>query len=222
MIPLNRDFSVKEEYDMDGSGGGGAALDETLVTLLKDLRKAEGKKINVQPWVIFSEPSLQEMATYYPISMDDMKKIAGVSEGKAMKFGKPFIELIKKYVEENEIDRPTEVVIKQVANKSKYKVTIIQSIDRKMPFEDIARNVEMKFGELLYELNSIADAGTKMNINYQLKDRVDDDVLEEIFDYFKTAKTDSVEDAIRTLSQEEITEEEVLLGRLKFLSDFAN
>jgi ATP-dependent DNA helicase RecQ len=222
MIPLNRDFSVKEDFDAEGMGGGGAALDETLVSLLKDLRKAEAKKLHVQPWVIFSEPSLQEMATYYPVSMDDLKKIAGVSEGKALKFGKPFIELIKNYVEENDIDRPTEVVIKQVANKSKYKVTIIQSIDRKMPFEDIARNVEMKVGELLYELNNIADAGTKLNINYQLKDRIDEDILEEIFDYFKNAKSDSVEDAIRSLSQDDITEEEVLLGRLKFLCDFAN
>lgn len=222
MIPLNRDFSVKEDFEAEGMGGGGAALDEALVSLLKDLRKAEAKKLHVQPWVIFSEPSLQEMATYYPISMEDLKKIAGVSEGKAIKFGKPFIELIKNYVEENDIERPTEVVIKQVANKSKYKVTIIQSIDRKMPFEDIARNVEMKVGELLYELNNIADAGTKLNINYQLKDRIDEDILDEIFDYFKNAKSDSVEDAIRSLSQDDITEEEVLLGRLKFLCDFAN
>lgn len=222
MIPLNRDFSVKEDFEAEGMGGGGAALDETLVSLLKDLRKAEAKKLHVQPWVIFSEPSLQEMATYYPISMEDLKKIAGVSEGKAIKFGKPFIELINNYVEENDIDRPTEVVIKQVANKSKYKVTIIQSIDRKMPFEDIARNVEMKVGELLYELNNIADGGTKLNINYQLKDRIDEDILDEIFDYFKNAKSDSVEDAIRTLQQDDITEEEVLLGRLKFLCDFAN
>src|SRR5690606_30128391 len=211
MIPLNRDFSVKEEIDVEGMGGGGAALDETLVNLLKDLRKAEAKKLNVQPWVIFSEPSLQEMATYYPITMDDLKKIAGVSEGKAMKFGRPFVELIKNYVEENDIDRPTDVVIKQVANKSKYKVTIIQSIDRKMPFEDIARNVEMKFDELLYEMNNIADSGTKLNINYQLKERIDEEILDEIFEYFKTASTDSVENAIRTLQQDDITEEEVLL-----------
>lgn len=222
MIPLNRDFTVKEDPDLESGAGGGAALDETLVNMLKDLRKTEARKLNVQPWVIFSEPSLQEMATYYPVSMEDLKKIAGVSEGKAMKFGRPFVEMIHRYVEENDIDRPTDVVIKQVANKSKYKVTIIQSIDRKMPFEDIARNVEMKFGELLYELNNIADSGTKLNINYQLKERIDEEILEEIFDYFKSAKTDSVEDAIRSLQQDDITEEEVLLGRLKFLCDFAN
>jgi len=221
-IPLNRDFSVKEDSDDDGMTGQAAALDEVLVNLLKDLRKKEAKKLNVQPWVIFSEPSLQDMATYYPISMEDMKTISGVSEGKAVKFGKPFIELIKTYVEENDIERPTEVVIRQVANKSKNKVTIIQSVDRKMPFEDIARQVELKFDELLYELNGIADAGTKLNISYHIRDRVDEEILEEIFDYFREAPTDSIETAIRTLQEDDITEEEVLLGRIKFLCDIAN
>ena len=138
MIPLNRDFTVKDDGEMDPGGNQGAALDNVLEEMLKDLRKTEARKLKVQPWVIFSEPSLQDMATYYPISMDDMLQISGVSQGKAQKFAKPFIELIKKYVEENEIDRPTEVVIKQVANKSRNKVTIIQSIDRKMPFDDLS------------------------------------------------------------------------------------
>ena len=162
------------------------------------------------------------MATYYPISMDDMLKIAGVSQGKADKFAKPFIELIKKYVEENEIDRPTEVVIKQVANKSRNKVTIIQSIDRKMPLSDIARNVEMTYDELLYELNNIVDAGTKLNINFAIKDKVDEDIIDEIFDYFKSATTDTIETAIRKLQEDDISEEEVLLTRIKFISDIAN
>ncbi len=222
MIPMNRDFTIKEDLDIDTGGGQGAALDTILVELLKDLRKSEGKKIKVQPWVIFSEPTLQDMATFYPISMEDMLLISGVSQGKAHKFAKPFIELIKKYVDENEIDRPTEVVFKQVANKSRNKVTIIQSIDRKMPFEDIARNVEMTHDELLYELNNIADAGTKLNINYYIKDKVDEEIIEEIFDYFKDAATDSIDDAIRTLQEDDITEEEVLLTRVKFMSDIAN
>jgi ATP-dependent DNA helicase RecQ len=162
------------------------------------------------------------MATYYPISMEDMLQIAGVSQGKAQKFAKPFIELIKKYVEENEIERPTEVVVKQVANKSRNKVVIIQSIDRKMPFDDIARNVEMTFDELLYELNGIVDAGTKLNINYYIKDRIDEEVVDEIFDYFKNAASDSIETAIRTLQEDDISEEEVLLTRIKFISDIAN
>lgn len=222
MIPLNRDFSVKEDDDADYSGGQGAALDNVLVELLKDLRKSEARKLKVQPWVIFSEPSLQDMATYYPVSMEDMLQIAGVSQGKAQKFAKPFIELIKKYVEENDIERPTEVVVKQVANKSRNKVTIIQSIDRKMPFEDIARNVEMTHDELLYELNGIVDAGTKLNINYYIKERVDEEIIDEIFDYFKSASSDAIDVAIRKLNEDDISEEEVLLGRIKFISDVAN
>lgn len=222
MIPLNRDFTVKDDGDLDIGGGQGAALDAVLVEMLKDLRKAEARKLKVQPWVIFSEPALQDMATFYPISMEDMMQISGVSQGKAQKFAKPFIELIRKYVEDNEIDRPTEVVIKQVANKSRNKVTIIQSIDRKMPFEDIARNVEMTQDELLYEMNGIADAGTKLNINYYIKDKVDEDIIEEIFDYFRNAPTDSIDTAIRKLQEDDVTEEEVLLTRIKFMSDIAN
>jgi ATP-dependent DNA helicase RecQ len=222
MIPLNRDFSVKDDDDVDLVGGQGAALDNVLVEMLKDLRKTEARKLKVQPWVIFSEPSLQDMATYYPVSMDDMLQISGVSQGKAQKFAKPFIDLIKKYVEENEIERPTEVVVKQVANKSRNKVTIIQSIDRKMPFEDIARNVEMTYDELLYELNNIVDGGTKLNINYSIKDRVDEEIVDEIFEYFKTSPTDSIDAAIRKLNEDDISEEEVLLTRIKFISDVAN
>lgn len=222
MIPLNRDFTVKDDGEYDGGGGQGAALDTVLVEMLKDLRKAEGKKLKVQPWVIFSEPSLQDMATYYPISMEDMLQISGVSQGKAQKFAKPFIELIKKYVEENDIDRPTEVVVKQVANKSRNKVTIIQSIDRKMTFEDIARNVEMSQDELLYELNGIVDAGTKLNISYYIKDKVDEEIIDEIFDYFKGASTDSIDAAIRKLQEDDISEEEILLTRIKFISEIAN
>lgn len=221
-IPLNRDFTVKDDGDIDTGSSQGAALDTVLVELLKDLRKSEAKKLKIQPWVIFSEPSLQDMATFYPISIEDMLKISGVSQGKADKYARPFIELIKKYVEENEIDRPTEVVIKQVANKSKNKVTIIQSIDRKMPLEDIARNVEMTYDELLYELNSIVDSGTKLNINYYIKDRIDEEIIEEIFDYFKDSHTDASDAAIRKMSEDDITEEEVLLTRIKFISEVAH
>jgi len=172
--------------------------------------------------VIFSEPSLQDMATSYPVSMQDMLKISGVSQGKAEKYARPFIDLIKKYVEENEIERPTEVVIKQVANKSRNKVTIIQSIDRKMPLEDIARNVEMTYDELLYELNNIVDGGTKININYFIKDKIDEEIVEEVFDYFKGAPTDAIDAAIRKLNEDDITEEEVLLSRIKFISEVAH
>ena len=222
LVPIDRDYTVKEDTDIDIDGGQGAALDTMLVELLKDLRKKESNRLKTQPWIIFSEPSLQDMATYYPITMEEMEKISGVSQGKALKFGKPFIELIKRYVEENDIDRPTEVVIKQVANKSRNKVIIIQSIDRKMPFEDIAKNVGMTYDELLYELNNIVDAGTKLNINYFIKDRVDEEIVDEIFDYFKDASSESVEAAIRQLQEDDISEEEVLLTRIKFISDIAN
>lgn len=221
-VPIDRNYSIKLDEDIDLGGSQGAALDNTLVELLKDLRKSEAKRLKVQPWIIFSEPSLQDMATFYPITMEDMTKISGVSQGKAAKFAKPFLELIKNYVEENDIDRPTEVVVKQVANKSRNKVSIIQSIDRKMPLEDIAKNVGMTYDELLYELNHIVEAGTKLNINYYIKDRVDEEIIEEVFEYFKDAPTDSIDTAIRQLQEDSISEEEILLARIKFISDIAN
>jgi ATP-dependent DNA helicase RecQ len=221
-IPLNRDFTSKDDNDGEMSGGT-AALDEVLVKALLSLRKTEAEKLKLPPYVLFSEPSIQDMATQYPISMEDMLKISGVSQGKADKFAKPFIALIKKYVEENEIERPTEVIVKQVANKSRHKITIIQSIDRKMPFEDIARNVEMTFDDLLYEMNNIVDSGTKLNINYFVKDRIDEEVIDIVFDYFKEAKSGDIPAAIRTLGDDEdISEEEVLLSRIKFMSEIAN
>lgn len=222
MIPIDRDFSISAEDDDDIGGAQGAALDNVLVEMLKDLRKSEAKRLKTQAWIIFSEPSLQDMATYYPITMADMVKISGVSQGKAEKFGKPFLELIKKYVEENEIERPFDIVVKQVANKSRNKVSIILFIDKKMPFEDIARNVDMTYDELLYELNNIVEGGTKLNINYYIKDKVDEDIIEEIFDYFRDADSDALDTAIRALQEDDISEEEVLLTRIKFISDIAN
>jgi len=175
MIPLNRDFTVKDDGDIDLGGSQGAALDNVLVELLKDLRKSEARKLKLMPWVIFSEPSLQDMATYYPISMDDMLKIAGVSQGKADKFAKPFIELIKKYVEENEIERPLDMVVKSIVNKSGLKVYIIQSIDRKLPLEDIASAKGLSLNDLIAEIESIVSSGTKVNITYYLNEIMEDD-----------------------------------------------
>ncbi len=222
MLPLNRDFTAKDDGEDYGGGVQSAALDTVLVGLLLDLRKSVAKKNNLQPWMIFSEPSIQDMATYYPINQEDILKISGVSIGKAQKFAKPFLELISKYVDDNEIERPTDVVIKQVANKSRNKVTIIQSIDRKMPLEDIARNVDMTYDELLYEMNHLVDNGMKLNINYIVKDKVDEDIVEEVYDYFKDATTDSIDLAIRKLNEEDISEEEVLITRIKFISEVAN
>jgi len=221
-IPLNRDFTdVSADPVIIGSGGG-VALDSLLMSMLMDLRKREAKRLNIQPWIIFQEPSLQDMATYYPINVEDMLQISGVNTGKAVKYGKPFIELIKEYVEENEIDRPTEFVMKQVANKSKHKVAIIQGIDRKMPLFDLAKNAGMSYEELLEELNIIVDGGTKLNINYFIEDEVDEEVIEEIFDYFHEADTAGIEDAFKDLKDEDITIEEIHLARIKFMNEVAN
>lgn len=222
-IPLNRDFTdlTASEIASDSSGKG-AALDETLVSMLKDLRKREAKKKGLQPWIIFSEPSIQDMATFYPMTMQDMEKISGVSKGKALKFGKPFLELISEYVEENDIDRPSDFVMKQVADKSKDKVTIIQAIDRKMPLEDIAETLKLSMESLLDELNMIVDSGTKLSIDYYLEENMDEDIVEEIFDYFHEAKSDSADEAFRELEEEDITLEEILMVRIKFMSEVVN
>lgn len=221
-IPMNRDFTDTTEEDIITNADNGVALDETLVQLLKSLRRTEAKRLAIQPWIIFSEPTLNDMATYYPRTIAELEKIGGVSAGKARKFGKAFVAEIADYVEANGIEPPTEIVIKQVANKSKDKVTIIQEIDRKMPLEDIARRVDTKMEEFLYELNAIVDSGTKLNIDYYLEENVDEDIVEEIFEYFHDAETDEVDAAARELQEEDITLEEVQLVRIKFMSEIAN
>ena len=222
-IPINRDFSDAEGDDYLGADSGSSAvLDEVLFNALVDLRKKEGKRHSIQPWIIFQEPALQDMATFYPISMDDMLKISGVSLGKAQRYAQPFIDLIKKYVEDNDIERPVDIVVKQVANKSKDKVTIIQNIDRKLSLEDIAKHMEVSYDEFLYDLNAIVDSGVKLDIKYFMKDRVDDEIIEEIFDYFHDADSDSLEDALKVLTEEDITFEEICLTRIKFMSEVVN
>ncbi len=220
-IPLNQDYD-NQEIDLEESAGKVAALDETLVKLLKDLRRDVAKKKDVPPFVIFQDPSLEDMATHYPITMDDMAQIQGVSLGKAQRYAKPFLDLIKKYVEDNEIERPTDVVIKQVANKSKVKVAIIQAIDRKVSFQDIARQNNLNMEELMEELDAIVSSGTKVNIDYYLEDIIDESVIEDIFDFFMEATSDDPDDAFRALRDEEFTYDEVRLVRLKFLSEMAN
>jgi ATP-dependent DNA helicase RecQ len=154
--------------------------------------------------------------------MNDLLQISGISQGKASKYGKPFIELIKEFVENNEIERPGEIVIKQVANKSKDKVTIIQGIDRKLPFEDIARSVDMSMEDLVERLNIMVDGGTKLDINYFLEDNLDEEIIEEIFDYFHKAESASLSDAFKELKDDDISMEELTLVRIKFMSEVAN
>jgi ATP-dependent DNA helicase RecQ len=221
MIPLNHDYS-NDDAHVPVAASKGAALDATLMALLKDLRKAEGKRKSLQPWVIFSEPSLLDMATYYPLSLEDMANISGVSRGKAMRYGQPFISLINKYVEENEIDRPMDTVVKQVANRSKSKVSIIQGVDKKLGLEELATELKMTLEDLLVEMNNIVDSGTKLNINYYLEDNLDEEAVEEIYDYFKEADSESSEEAYNELKDDDITLEEILMVRIKFMTEMAN
>jgi ATP-dependent DNA helicase RecQ len=220
-VTINHDYE-EGDYDFDDEKGGTAVLDETLMNILKDLRRQIAKKHNLPPYVIFQDPSLEEMATQYPISMDDMSKIVGVSQGKAQKYAQPFVDAIKKYCEENEIERPMDITIKTVANKSKSKVNIIMAIDRKINLEDIAKTSDMTMPELLEELDGIVQSGTKIKLDYYLNKVVDEYVRETIIEYFKEADTDSIDVAYQELKDEEITWEEIQLMRLKFLSDYAN
>ncbi|MEG1553670.1 MAG: HRDC domain-containing protein, partial [Rikenellaceae bacterium] len=179
------------------------------------------KKHNLPPFVIFQEPSLDDMATLYPTTMEELYNVTGVGKGKAHKYGNEFIELIKKYVEENDISRPHDFVVKSVVNKSENKVYIIKSIDRQMELEDIADAKRLSMDELLSEIEAIVNSGTKINIDYYIKMVMDDDKVGDIYQYFKEAQTDSLEDAISEFSAE-YSEEEIRLIRIKFLSEVGN
>jgi len=192
------------------------------MALLKGVRRQIAKKKNIPPYVIFQDPSLEDMATQYPISMDDMAKITGVSKGKAIRYAKPFIETIADYVEENDIDRPTDFVVKQIANKSKIKVNIIQGIDRKIPLHDIASSNDLSMEEILYELDMIVASGTKLNIDYYIDENVDENSRLDVYDYFMESDTDSIDEAFDELEEDDITMEEIQLVRIKFLSEMAN
>lgn len=222
-IAINRNFDQEtDDVIVNVSSKGSAALDDILVKLLKDLRKDVAQKKNIPPYIIFQDPSLEDMATQYPISLQDMSTITGVSKGKAVKYGLPFITLIKKYVEENDIERPTDFVIKQKADKSRIKVNIIQSTDKKMPFEDIAYSNSITMDELLAEMYMIVSSGTKLNIDYYLDEMVDEYTREDIVEYFMESETDSIDEAFAELEEDDITLEEITLVRLKFLSEHAN
>ena len=223
MLVDDHDFENPEEEELyEALGAKSSTADKTLFSLLKDLRKEMARKEKLPPFVIFQDPSLEDMAIQYPISVDEMKQITGVGSGKALKYGKPFIELIKDYVEENEIIRPMDMVVKSVVNKSGIKVFIIQSIDRKVALEDIALAKNLNSDELITEIESIVGSGTKIDINYYIDEFVDPYHQEEIFEYFRKAESDSIEDAIRELGEDEFTEEEIRLMRIKFMSELGN
>lgn len=220
-IPINHNYEEETQF-VEESSGGASVLDKALMGMLKDLRRKEAKRKNIPPFIIFQDPSLEDMATNYPISMDDMAQISGVSKGKAIRYGRPFIELIKNYVEANEIERPTDFVIKQVAQKSKIKVNIIQSIDRKIPLEDIASSNSISMDELVKEMEAIVFSGTKVNIDYYIDENIDEYAREDIEEYFMSAETDDVDIAFKELQEDDISIDEIQLVRIKFLSDNAN
>ena len=224
MLTEDREFADGEDDDDEigpGTRGGGGG-DEQLLSMLKDLRRDEARKKKLQPWVIFGDPSLEDMSIMYPVTVDELKNCQGVGEGKARKFGKPFLELIAKYVEENEIVRPDDFVMKSIVNKSVNKVFIIQSIDRKLPFEDIADAKGMEMEDLLSEIEAIVYSGTKLNIDYYIEQTLDDDVVEEIYDYFHDeAESDDLATVMEDL-RDDFDELEVRLVRIKFLCEVAN
>jgi ATP-dependent DNA helicase RecQ len=226
MITKDHDYEATDSDEDDAAAGagskGGSGSDPALFAALKDLLKQTAHKLKLPPYVIFQETSLEEMAIQYPIKMDELVNITGVGQGKAQKFGKPFIDLIAKYVEENEIDRPLDMVVKSVVNKSGLKVYIIQSIDRKLPLEDIAKAKGLSLSDLIAEIESIVSSGTKVNIAYYLNDMMDEDKQDDAVEYFKESDTDSIAEALKELGEDEYSEEEIRLVRIKFLSEFGN
>ena len=226
MLTEDREFVEGDDDDDDAPIGaaarGGGGGDEQLLSMLKELRKDLGRRLKLQPWVIFSNPSLEDMSIMYPVTVDELKNCQGVGEGKARKFGKEFLALIAKYVEENDIVRPDDFVVKSIVNKSANKVYIIQNIDRKMPLDDIASAKGLEMEELMDEIEGIVMSGTKLNLDYYIEQTLDEDVIEEIYDYFmEEAESDSLVDAMKDLSSD-YDEMEVRLVRVKFLCEVAN
>ncbi|MBT4775417.1 MAG: DNA helicase RecQ [Crocinitomicaceae bacterium] len=227
-----RSFELIKEHDYTGMDddndiilnqkGGAGAADEQLFKMLKELRKEISTKKNVPPFVIFQDPSLEDMATQYPVNDEELQNIAGVGQGKSKRYGSPFLQLIAKYVTENNIDRPQDLVVKSIVNKSGAKVNIIMNIDRKLPLEDIAQSQGKKLSALITEIEHIVSAGTKVNLDYYLNDIMDDDSQEAVFDYFmEDAVTDSIDEAMAEFDGD-YTEEELRLMRIKFMSEVAN
>lgn len=222
MLTQNHDYEEMEDDAMSHAGGTDA-LDNTLFSLLKDLRKDIAKRLNLPPFVIFQDPSLEDMSIHYPISMDELKQISGVGTGKATRYGKDFLDLIKKHVEENEIERPQDMVVKSVVNKSGMKVYIIQNIDRRKPLYDIADAKNLDMVDLLSEIEAIVNSGTRLNLDYYINEVIDDDKQEDIFEYFKDdAETESIQEALDELGEDDYNEEEIRLMRIKFISEVGN
>lgn len=216
-IVEDREFNEEEEVEVLKSGAGCAA-DPELYSILKDLRKKIARQNSLPPYVIFQDPSLEAMATTYPVNIEELAGIAGVGAGKARRYGKEFVEVIRRHVEENDIDRPEDLVVRSLANKSKVKISIIHAIDRKIDLNEIADSKGMEFDELLDEIESIVNSGTKININYYIDEMLDEDQQDEIFDWFKQSESGMLEEAYQELGSD-YSEEEIRLMRIKFISD---
>jgi ATP-dependent DNA helicase RecQ len=222
-IALNHIYETDGEEEEDESEvSEGVALDAELLAKLMELRKTEAKKRNLPPFVIFLENSLNDMATHYPTTLAELEKCQGVSKGKALKFGRPFVNLIEKYVEENDIEKHEDFVMKTVVNKNNNKVFIIQNVDKKMPLETIAKNRSLKLHELLEEMETIVASGTKLKLDYAIEDMVDEYDVEEIMEYFKGCDTSSLETAREELSESDYTMDQLKIVRIKFLCEYGN
>ena len=221
MLFKEHDYSDMPDDSVVLTQKGGATTDDVLYQMLLDLRKAISKEKDIPPFVIFQEPSLQDMAVQYPITMEELTNIQGVGQGKALRYGKPFIELISRYVEENNIDRPQDFVLKSVVNKSGLKVQIIQNIDRQMPLDAIADSQGKALSEVIAEIEAIVGSGTKMNIDYYINEVLDEEDQGEIYDYFLEAESDSLEEAHEEFDGA-YDEDQLRLMRIKFMSEMAN
>ena len=223
MLVKNHDYEEEDGDDeTTGAPSGGSSGDPQLFAILRDLTKRIAKKHNLPPYVIFQEPSLADMSIQYPMTLDELQNIQGVGQGKARRYGKEVVELIAKYVEENEIERPDDLVVRSLADKSKLKIFIIQSIDRKLSFEDIADSKGVSVHDVISEVEAIVNAGTRLNIDYYIDDVLDEDHQEEIFEYFRESEVDSIQEAVKELREDEYSEDDIRLMRIKFLSDMGN
>ena len=222
MVALNHKYDEASGDDEDVSGGAPATTDPVLFELLKDLRKQTAKEKNLPPFVIFLENSLEDMATNYPTTLDELEKIQGVSKGKALRYGKKFVDMIAKYVEENEIEKPDDFVMKSVVNKSGMKVFIILNIDKKIPLETIAKNKGLSLPDLLVEMETIVASGTKLNLDYCLEQELDENEQEDIFDYFRNSHDDNMDSAYEEFKDRDVSIEHLKMMRIKFMSEYAN
>jgi ATP-dependent DNA helicase RecQ len=211
-----------DDEESEQAAADSAAADENLMALLKDLRKKVAKEKNLPPFVIFLENSLEDMATMFPTSMAELEKISGVSKGKAIRYGKPFIDVIAKYVEENDIVRPDDFVMKSVVNRNNNKIFIIQNVDKKIPLETVAKTRDLRIDELLEEMETIVASGTKLNLDYAIDEMVDEYEQDEIMDYFKSCETSSLQVAQEELADSNFNWEQLKLMRIKFLSEYGN